>query len=151
MALPLFNAAGVYIVHYFNKMFFKNEIDCSLLFFTAVMAILLVLTFIPRNIIFSLLTLGLVTTATAAIHTLFITLMPLRFTHTGRITMVTGLLNTSTYIGSGIAGYGFGKTAEHFNWGIINLIWCGTAMTAILLCLLVRRTWKYFTDEKRVF
>jgi OPA family glycerol-3-phosphate transporter-like MFS transporter len=145
MAFPLFNLAGIYVVHYVSKMVFKNEVDCSLFLFAAVMAILLALTVAPQNLIFSLIALGMVASAMTAINTLLITLIPLRFTRTGRITIVTGLLNTSAYMGSGMAGYGFGKTAEHFSWGIVNLMWCGTAAAALLLCLIVRGAWKSFT------
>jgi OPA family glycerol-3-phosphate transporter-like MFS transporter len=147
MALPLFNLAGIYAVHYISKMIFKNEVDCSLFLFAMVVVILLVLAATPQNMIFSLIALGMVTSVMTAINTLLITLVPLRFTRTGRITMAAGLLNTSAYIGSGMAGYGFGKMAEYFGWGIVNLMWCGIAAAALLLGLLVRGTWKYFIGE----
>jgi OPA family glycerol-3-phosphate transporter-like MFS transporter len=138
MALPLFNLAGVYLVHYLNKTIFKNEVDGCLFFFALVMAILLTLIFIPANLIFSLVGLGTVTAAMTVINTLLINLAPLHFIRTGRITIISGLLNTSTYAGSGMAGYGFGKIAEHLS-GIINLLWYGTAAAALILCLMVRR------------
>jgi OPA family glycerol-3-phosphate transporter-like MFS transporter len=148
LALPLFNLAGVYTAHYLNRMIFKNEIDCSLLFFAAVLAALLALVFVPGHIAFSFFGLGLVTAAMTAINTLFITLIPLRFTRTGRVAIVTGLLNTSTYIGSGAAGYGFGRMAEHLSWNAIVLAWCGTAAAAVAVCLAARGAWARFTARR---
>jgi OPA family glycerol-3-phosphate transporter-like MFS transporter len=79
-----------------------------------------------------------------AINTVLITLMPLHYSQAGRIPTTIGFLNTAAYLGSGIAGYGFGNTVESSGWGMIRFLWCGTALSAIIICFIVRKKWGYF-------
>ena len=56
--------------------------------------------------------------------------------------MVSGLLNSCTYVGSAISTYGIAKISENVGWNITIALWIGIALAGTILCFLGIRGWK---------
>ena len=77
-----------------------------------------------------------------AANTMLVTLVPLRLQSTGRISALSGLLNSATYAGSTLSGYGMGLLLERSGWPAAMLGLCAGALAASLLCAAAARGWK---------
>ena len=77
-----------------------------------------------------------------AVNTMLVTLVPLRLQSTGRISALSGLLNSATYAGSTLSGYGMGLLLERSGWPAALLGLCAGALAASLLCAGAARGWK---------
>ena len=77
-----------------------------------------------------------------AVNTMLVTLVPLRLQNTGRISALSGLLNSATYAGSTLSGYGMGLLLERSGWPAALLGLCAGALAASLLCAAAARGWK---------
>jgi OPA family glycerol-3-phosphate transporter-like MFS transporter len=144
MTLPLMSIAGVFLTRRVTEFFRRNEARGLLFLFLAVAAALLMLIVLPKKLYISLLVFGCVTTLMVSINTLLISLMPLHYVYTGRMTTIIGILNTSAYFGSGIAGYGISSIIESFGWNGIRSLLCGTAFLGALICIMIEKKWRAF-------
>ena len=86
--------------------------------------------------------LGLCAALMLAVNTMLVTLVPLRLQSTGRISALSGLLNSATYAGSTLSGYGMGLLLERSGWPAALLGLCAGALAASLLCAAAARGWK---------
>jgi len=76
-----------------------------------------------------------------SVNTMLVTLVPVRLQHTGHVSMLSGMLNSATYIGSTVSGYGVGAALEYCGWPVVLIGWSGGAAVAALLCLYAARRW----------
>ena len=74
-----------------------------------------------------------------AVNTLFVNLLPLHFENQGRVSSVSGFLNSVAYIGSAISTFTIGVMVEHVGWNATMLSWIGITAVAFILCLLIRK------------
>ena len=50
----------------------------------------------------------------------------------GKISMISGLLNACTYIGSALSMYGVALIADRFGWTVTESLWCAVALLGTL-------------------
>lgn len=62
-------------------------------------------------------------------------MMPPKFGKYGKISFMSGLLNSGTYIGSSISVYGIALFSEKQGWHATLLVWVGVALAGTVLCL----------------
>lgn len=142
--VPIINLGGVYLASYINYKFIKNEVFTAMLFFTTGLTALLLLTFTPRNAVFSLLLLATTTTFMMGVNTLLASMMPSYYVRYGVCSTVTGILNASAYLGSAVSSYGNGFIVDHFGWDTIMYCWCVCAVIGVIACGLSGHRWKKF-------
>ena len=143
--VPIVNLGGVYFASWVNRKFFKNEILCASAFFCVAFAALVLLVLEPIHAaLFSLLLLAVTTTFMMGVNTLLASMMPSYYVRFGVCSTVTGLLNSSAYLGSALSSYGNGAIVEHFGWNSILYCWCIAAAIGIVTLLLSARKWKHF-------
>ena len=84
------------------------------------------------------------------INLLFVSILPTYFKKHGNISTVTGVLNSTTYVGSALSTYGIAFVSVHFGWSASALVWLilGTVSTA--LCLVNAPKWEktYMTERQ---
>ena len=76
---------------------------------------------------------------------LLLTMASMRFRKAGRAATTTGMLNSVTYLGSAVSGYGFGALAEGFGWQGSIWFWIGIASLAAALSYTAVRRWSNFS------
>ena len=142
MLLPIVNLGGVYTANYLNNRFFRNEIKTSgFCFAVASIALTLLISFGKYNVILAALLLAITTTSMIGANTMFISLMPLYFTRIGRVSTVTGILNSTAYAGSALSSYGIGVISQNYGWNITIFIWCVLATLAALISFIMKNVW----------
>lgn len=145
MIVPIVNLAGVYLSNFLNRRFFHSEITTAAFFFALTAASLLVLNFWGNySMVLSLILLSVTSSAMLAINTMVVNLVPLRYQKLGKVSTITGILNSLTYVGSAISIYAIGVLSEQLGWVATQYVWLAIALLGLLACILVRRPWYRF-------
>ena len=142
LILPIVNLTGVYLGKLINERFLHNEAAVAAVSFAGATAVLLPAIFCQQLPLWcTLALLGICAAMMLSVNTMLVTLVPVRLQYTGHVSMLSGLLNSATYIGSTISGYGVGAVLEHYSWSAVLMGWCIGAAAASLLCLSAARIW----------
>ena len=135
-----------------NQRFFRNEVlTAGFFFLLTLISVLLNLVFGHLHLALALLLLGLMTSAMHGVNIMVISLIPIRFTSYGKVSTITGILNSMTYLGSAISGYGFGSLLDHYGWETTQLSWCALAFVGLVLCSATGVFWARFLRSPKRF
>lgn len=145
MLLPIINVTGAYLAKALNRRL-NNEITTSMVFFGISTVFLVLLRLCGTNsIVLSLLSMAAVTNCMFAVNVMLITMVPLRFSKTGRVSTIGGLLNAVAYIGCGGLNLLAGKLLEtNSGWNALFLLWIALALTAIAVAAVCIPLWHKF-------
>ncbi len=149
MLLPIVNVTGAYFAKALNKKL-QNEIATSLAFFGIASVFLLLLRISgDKSMLLSLISMAGVTNCMFAVNVMLITLVPLRFSKSGRVSTIGGLLNAVAYIGCGLLNLPAGKLLERGNgWNALFFMWIALSFAAILISAICAPLWKRFCEKK---
>lgn len=137
--LPVFSIFSAYMILAVRNKLCRNELKLAgITFLTAVAAIGLLQIF-RANMPLSVLFLALTSACSHAVNFLLICLVPKRFEQYGRFSLVTGLINSCTYIGSMISTYGSAAVAESCGWNMTLALWGAIALIGFLCCFVAMR------------
>ncbi|MBO5274574.1 MAG: MFS transporter [Clostridia bacterium] len=150
MFLPIINLSGAWIAMRMRDRTGSELQATTVLFVVSGIFVLplLIGTALPPMI--AVLLLSVITTLMYAVNYFFVTLIPVKFASLGCVSVVTGMLNYTTYIGSSLSGYGYGAISEYLGWDFIVYIWIGITVIGALLCLASSKRWKKFKAEHEI-
>lgn len=69
---------------------------------------------------------------------MLVCILPSRFKWTGKVSLISGLMNACTYLGSALSTYGVAVLTQSAGWGGTIQIWVGLALLGTVLCLVGR-------------
>ncbi len=141
--LPLFSIFCFYLAEKLYEKRLKNPLFCAMLFFgIGTLSALLLLLFSGKQAGISIFSLALLTGCMHGVNLMLICMIPPYFEKSGKVSTVSGILNSCTYIGSALSTYGIALLAEHLGWNFNLCIWLATAFSGTVLCLLCAYIWK---------
>lgn len=140
--LPIFSAVSIQVIGWIYRKWIKNEEGGSAGVFalSAVFALLL-WKMSDFNAVVSIVLTALIIGCMHAINFMLITMMPIKLKKFGNVSFMTGLLNSATYIGSAVSGYGMALIADNFGWNTTIFCWGIVALLGMTACLVMRRPW----------
>lgn len=142
LALPVINLAGVYLSSWANRRVFRSETRTAMAAFLCAGVFLALSARLRLPMVLSLILFGLCGAMMLAANTMLVTFVPLGLYKTGRVSALSGILNSATYLGSTLSGYGAGRLLESSSWsealGFLSL----GALLAAALCLAVTKKWQ---------
>lgn len=145
MIIPVFNLLGVYLASKVNERWFHEEVRTASAFFCLCGAALFFLWIgSGSSMILSFLMLAVSTTAMMAVNTMLIALLPSYFGVLGKASSVSGILNSSVYIGGAVSTYGIGLLSGLIGWKPTIFIWLACAVAAAGICGFVSGVWKKY-------
>ncbi len=146
LALPIVNLCGAFAATWaWHRWCRDNEILTSAGCMVLILPPLAALCFLMRLPIYlSVLLLAICTSILLGYNHMIITLVPVRFGPYGRASTVTGLLNSTIYIGCALSSYGFGALADRFGWSVTVISWLVIALLTLALCLAALPAWSRF-------
>ncbi|MGM9625847.1 MAG: MFS transporter [Eubacteriales bacterium] len=146
--LPVFSIISFEVTSILRKRFFRNELLCAavIALFAAVCSMLLILV-LHISAVFAILLSALIVAAMHGVNLILICILPASFSRFGNVSMISGLLNFCTYIGSAISTYGMGKISDLFGWNAVILSWVIVAAIAAVSCFACVRKWRQFTSD----
>ena len=144
--LPIFSIFSAYVILAVRNKLCRNELRLAgITFLTAVAAIGLLL-ICRANMPLSVLFLALTSACSHAVNFLLICLVPKRFEQYGRFSLVTGLINSCTYVGAAISTYGFAAVSESCGWNVTLALWGVIALIGFVCCFAAMKKLSSISD-----
>lgn len=146
--LPVFSVLSFTFVSFINRKFVKNELTCAGVTFGvgAVSAILLLL-FGSKSVVLALILLALLVGSMHGVNLILVCMIPAHFAKFGKVSFVSGLINSSTYVGAAISTYGIAVFTENFGWNKTIVLWSLIALAGAVLCVGLSRKWVIFKEK----
>lgn len=143
VVLPVF---GVLFVQYATKVYMKwitNPVSCAALFFgvSAVSAVAIYL-LTGKSVIASVVLTSVLTGCMYGVNLMLICMIPQFFKKSGRVSTISGIMNSCAYIGSAVSTYGMALLSEKFGWSFTLLSWLVIAALGTVICLICKNAWK---------
>ncbi len=143
--LPVFSILSFTVTSFINRKFIKNEIVCAGAVFGigAISATLLVLIG-DKSVVLSLLLLALLVGCMHGVNLILVCMIPAKFSKFGKVSFISGLINSSTYLGAAISTYGIALFTDEFGWTKTIILWSVVAYAGALICIALGRRWSKF-------
>ena len=100
--------------------------------------------FAKNNAILSVLLSTILTGAMHGVNLMLICMLPEHFKKYGKVSLVSGILNSCTYVGSAVSTYGFAVFSEKFGWESTIFLWAVVALGGVIICLSLSKRWSNF-------
>ena len=102
------------------------------------------------NVALSVFLLALLTGCMHGVNMNLICILPPILAGNSKVSSVSGLLNSFTYVGSAISMYVIPLIADKADWSVTILMWIGFAGFGTLLNLLCQPIWKKYKEKQSV-
>lgn len=147
--LPVFSILSFTVTSFINRKLIKNEIVCAGAVFGvgAVSATLLVLLG-DKSVVLSLLLLALLVGCMHGVNLILVCMVPAKFSRFGKVSFISGLINSSTYIGAAISTYGIAVFTDEFGWTNTIILWSVVAFTGAFICIALGKKWSKFKNAE---
>lgn len=143
--LPIFQipctalASGLY-----RKRIPNETAAAGVIFLAGMLASGLLSLFMARSALMTALLMALLVGCMHGINYMLISMAPRQFRRFGRVSLVSGALNSCTYIGSAISTYGIALLSEKLGWQRTSLVWALIAAVGAVICLSISKRWNRF-------
>lgn len=147
VGLPIFSILSIKLTSFLYIRFFKSEMVCgAVIFGVGLVASALLGTFANTSVILSTLLVVIIAGAMHGVNLILTCYVSAEYGKYGRVSFISGLLNSCTYVGSAIFTYGVAKLADMFDWQTTIFCWAAVALLGTLCCVISIRGWKKFTS-----
>lgn len=144
--LPIFHIICTNIASRVYRSRITNELTCAgLIFAVGLVASLLLAMLSGGNVIVTVVLLAVLVGCMHGVNLMLICYVPPHFRKYGHVSLVSGILNSSTYIGSAISTYAIALFSGAFGWNGTLYLWAAIAAAGMLICLGFAKRWKAFT------
>ena len=139
VVLPIFSILCFQLATKLHVKILDNPITCAGVFFlVGVLSALGIYLFTGKNAVVSVALSAILTGAMHGVNLMLICMVPPYFEKGGKVSTVSGVINSCTYIGSAISTYGIALLSEKFGWNFTLLSWILIAAFGMLICGLCR-------------
>ena len=138
--LPIINLTGAYAARYVFKKCGEREVMASVVFFGIADIALMGIWFVKNgSIVLTVIFFAVITASMMAVNTLFVNMLALRFENVGRVSTVSGFLNSMAYLGTAISTFTIGVMVEKLGWNLTIGSWVAVTAVALILCIRYRK------------
>lgn len=147
IALPILSIVCVQLASLLNRKLIHNELSCVTFTFAlgAVWALALA-AFGERSMVIAVVSAAFLNAIIHGVNYFQTCLVPIYFASYGKVSFISGLLNSCTYIGSAIATYRIAVAADTYGWNAVTWIWLGLALLGVLLAGSIIKIWHKFKN-----
>ena len=146
--LPIFSVLSFTFVSFINRKFVKNELVCAgVVFAIGAVSGALLLVLGGKSVVVALVLLALLVGSMHGVNLILVCMTPAFFAKYGKVSFVSGLINSSTYVGAAISTYGIALFTESFGWSKTVILWVGIAIVGTVICLGISKAWTAFKKK----
>ena len=143
--IPVFHLLCSQVTAWLYRKVIRNELLCSgAIFAVAMLAAAGLVVFEGVNPILSVCLMALLVGCMHGVNFVLICMVPPYFTGYGRVSLVSGILNSCTYIGSALSTYGIAVFSQSFGWQATMGLWAVIAALGGGVCIALTRKWQGF-------
>ena len=148
LALPLFSILSMRVTSKLYQSKITNEFLCAgTMLGIGMVSSLALFACNGFNPVVSTLFGAILTGSMHGVNMIMVCMVPACFSKYGRISLISGILNASTYVGRALSTYGIAKFSENFGWNSTILLWAGIAFTGFAICVIFAKSWKKFLRQ----
>lgn len=148
VVLPIFSIISLQLATRLYTRRIKNPLSCSALFFAvSTLSTLGLILLSAQSAGLSVFFLAVLIGCMHGVNLMLISMISPHFAKVGRVSTVSGVLNSCTYIGSAISTYGIAFLSERFGWSFATFSWLAVAALGSVICLLCSRGWKKYLER----
>ena len=143
VALPLFSILCFRVTEYIYVNHIRSPLTCAAVVFgvgTLAAAVLMLVT--GRSAVGSIACTAVLTGCMHGVNLILICMLPHYFKSTGRVSLISGVLNACTYVGSAASTYLIPLIMGNGSWTTTVLLWLLTAAAGTVLCAVCIPAWK---------
>lgn len=145
VVLPVFSLLSFTFVSFVNRRFIKNELTCAgVTFGVGAVSAVLLLVLGSSNVAVSLLLLALLVGSMHGVNLILVCMIPAHFAKFGKVSFISGLINSCTYAGAAISTYGIAVFTDVFGWNKTILLWSVVAALGAFVCVSLSKRWVAF-------
>ena len=145
IVLPIFSILCFQAATKLHTKKIKNPLACAGLFFGVGAASGVGLYFLTGASAFaSVLMFAIFTGCMYGVNLLLVCIIPSYFKNTGKVSTVSGVLNSCTYVGSALSTYGVAVLSEKSGWNFTVLVWLFIAIAGTIICAACAKNWKKY-------
>lgn len=145
VVMPIFSLICLNITKavYFKVKALKNElVFAGVIFIIAAFTAILLTVFSNANPTISIACSTIIVACMHGINLLLVCMVPIHFNKTGKVSLISGILNFSTYVGAALSTYGFAAVSEKTgNWSGTILLWAIICVLGAVICLVIGKAW----------
>ena len=146
--LPIFQIlcaqAGSWL---YRKLASHEAVTSGVIFAAGTVAAVLLALVMQHSIALSALFMAALAGCMHGVNIVLIGIVPRQFRRFGRVGLVSGLLNSCTYIGSALSTYGIAVVSVSLGWGGTIAIWIAIALAGAVVCLAIAKKWGAFRRD----
>lgn len=94
-----------------------------------------------KSAVISVICLAVLVGAMHGVNLMLICMVPAFYKNTGKISLVSGLLNSCTYVGSALSTYGIALLTDNAGWSVTVGVWALIALMGTLVCFVTIPLW----------
>ena len=146
--LAVFSIISFAVFSFINDKIFKDEVRSATAIFAMsciASAVLFVAnTFFSASVPVSMLLMAMIVAFMHGVNIMLIAHVPKRFVKFGKVSTLSGILNSCTYVGASISTYAFAAIAEKTSWNTTIFTWIIVSALGSLVCIATLPLWKKF-------
>ena len=82
------------------------------------------------------------------VNLILVCMVPAKFSRFGKVSFISGLINSSTYIGAAISTYGIAVFTDEFGWTNTIILWSVVAFAGAFICIALGKKWSKFKNAE---
>lgn len=145
VAMPIMSIGVSQFVLWLYSRKIKNEQTCAgVMFGIGAVSSLLLFVFCGKSAPLSVAFAAIITACMHGANVMLISILPGKFGKYGNVSFMSGLLNSCTYIGAALSGYGMAVMSERFGWSGTIFTWAVIALAGSVICFALVKPWRAF-------
>ena len=146
--LPIFQILCSQAAAWLFRKFSSNEaVTSGVIFALGTIAAIVVALVMSRSVLLTALFMAALAGCMHGVNFVLIGMVPRQFRRFGRVGLVSGVLNSCTYLGSAISTYGTALLSLSLGWAGTTALWIGIALAGSLICFSICKKWTAFRRE----
>ena len=147
--LPIFSILSYELTLKFYRKQPYNPLFCAgWIFLLGSMAAAALLVFTGNNAAICIFCMALLTGCMHGVNLILICMVPAFFKGSGKVSLLSGVLNSCTYVGSAISTYGIAKISKLAGWNFTITLWIFIAAAGAFICFVGIPAWKKKITEQ---
>ncbi len=140
--LPIFSIFSVSIATSLERKIGNPVKTGALLFGIGLFGCAVMIPLYKVSVFICIFLMALITACMHGVNIMLIGRIPAYFQKYGKVSTISGILNSCTYIGSAASTYGFAVLSDNFGWSITICCWAVLGLLGTLLCIICIKHWK---------
>ena len=101
-----------------------------------------------KNVALSLVLLAILVGCMHGVNLILVCMIPAKFSRFGKVSFISGLINSSTYIGAAVSTYGIAIFTDAFGWSKTIILWSVVAFVGAFICVALGKKWTEFKNAE---